>query len=109
MPVVTRRKADNNIRIKDGGTVAVAGLTENRTRTERKRVPGLSNIPLLGSLFKSDNNENSTREIAVFVTAHLLSNTEQTTGLTQPSEIPAPIQPAGTDFRSRLQQSLQRR
>jgi type II secretory pathway component GspD/PulD (secretin) len=109
LPVVTRRKAENNVTIKDGGTVALAGLTENRTRTDRKRVPGFSNLPLIGSLFKSNNNENSSREIAVFVTARLVSNTGQTTEFTQPSEIPAPIQPAGGDFRSRLQDSLSRR
>jgi len=109
LPIVTRRKAENNVTIKDGGTVALAGLTENRTRTDRKRVPGFSNLPLIGSLFKSNNNENSSREIAVFVTARLVSNTGQTTEFTQPSEIPAPIQPAGSDFRSRLQDSLSRR
>jgi len=109
LPVVTRRKAENNVTIKDGGTVALAGLTENRTRKDIRRVPGLSNLPLIGSLFKSDNKENSTREIAVFVTARLVSNTGQTVEFTQPSEIPAPIQPVGDDFKTRLRESLSRR
>ncbi|MEE8578124.1 MAG: hypothetical protein V3T31_12795, partial [candidate division Zixibacteria bacterium] len=69
LPVVTRRKADNNVTIKDGGTVVLAGLTENRTRKDIRRAPGLSSLPLIGGLFKSTNNENSTRELAVFVTA----------------------------------------
>ena len=109
LPVVTRRKAESNVTIKDGGTVALAGLKENRTRKDIRRVPGLSSIPLIGSLFKSTNSENSTREIAVFVTARLISNTGQTVEFTQPSEIPAPIQPAGDDFRTRLRESLSRR
>jgi len=109
LPVVTRRKAENNVTIKDGGTVALAGLTENRTRRDLRRAPGLSSLPLIGSLFKSTNNENSTREIAVFVTARLISNTGQTVEFTQPSEIPAPIQPAGNDFKARLRESLSRR
>jgi len=108
LPVVTRRKADNNVTIKDGGTVALAGLTENRTRKDVRRVPGLSNIPLIGSLFRSSNNENSTREIAVFVTARLVSNTGQTVEFTQPSDMPAPIRPAGSDFKARLRESLLR-
>jgi len=109
LPVVTRRKAENNVTIKDGGTVALAGLTENKTRKEMRRTPGLSTLPLIGSLFKSNNNQSSSREIAVFVTARLVSNTGQATQYTQPSEIPAPIQPAGSDFRSRLRDSLSRR
>jgi hypothetical protein len=108
LPVVTRRKAENNVTIKDGGTVALAGLTENRTRKDVRRVPGLSSIPLIGSLFKSSNNENSTREIAVFVTARLVSNTGQTVEFTQPSDMPAPIRPAGSDFKARLRESLLR-
>jgi len=109
LPVVTRRKAVNNVTIKDGGTVALAGLTENRTSKDTRRAPGLSSLPLIGSLFKSTNNENSTREIAVFVTARLVSNTGQTVEFTQPSDIPAPIQPVGNDFKARLRDSLSRR
>jgi type II secretory pathway component GspD/PulD (secretin) len=109
LPLVIRRKAESNVTIKDGGTVALAGLTEHKTRKDVRRVPGLSNLPLIGSLFKSDNNESSTREIAVFVTARLVSNMGQTTEFTRPSEIPAPIQQVGGDFRSKLRDSLSRR
>ncbi len=109
LPVVTRRKAENNVTIKDGGTVILAGLTENRTRKDIRRAPGLSALPLIGSLFKSTNNENSTREIAVFVTARLISNTGQTVEFTHPSDIPDPIRPAGSDFKARLRESLMRR
>jgi len=116
LPVVTRRKADNNVTIKDGGTVALAGLTENRTRKDLRRTPGLSNLPLIGGLFKNNNNESSTREIAVFVTARLVTNTGQTTKFveqptTTRSRIPAPIQqqPARESFRDRLRESLSRR
>jgi type II secretory pathway component GspD/PulD (secretin) len=109
LPVVTRRKAENNVTIKDGGTVALAGMTENRTRQDVRRAPGLSALPLIGELFKSTNKENSTREIAVFVTARLVSNSGRTVEFTQPSEIPDPIRPAGNDFKSRLRDSLSRR
>jgi type II secretory pathway component GspD/PulD (secretin) len=109
LPVVTRRKADNNVTIKDGGTVALAGLTENKTRKDTRRVPGLSGLPLIGGLFKNSNNQNSTREIAVFVTARLVSNKGQTVEFTQPSDVPAPIRPAGDDFKARLRESLSRR
>jgi len=109
LPVVTRRKAENVVRIKDGGTVALAGLTENRTRKDTKRVPGLSNLPLLGSLFKNTNNDNYNREIAVFVTARIIPEIEQAAGFPESSSvIQAPAQPAGEDFRKSLQESLSR-
>ena len=75
LPVVTRRTASNAVSVQDGGTVALAGLTENRSRTDEKKVPGLSGLPLIGGLFRNQNDDRSTREIAVFVTAHLVPDT----------------------------------
>ena len=83
LPVVTRRTSTSTVRIKDGGTVALAGLTENRTRTDKRRVPGLSKIPLIGGLFKNTNDEGASREIAVFVTAHLIPESNQEINFTQ--------------------------
>jgi hypothetical protein len=108
LPVVTRRTAANTVRIKDGGTVAVAGLTENKTRTEKRRTPGLSKLPLIGNLFKNSNDEQATREIAVFVTAHIIPESDETIDFAQPSTIQAPIRPMEDDFKMRLRESLSR-
>ena len=110
LPRVTRRTATNTVRIKDGGTVALAGLTENRTRTGKRRVPGLSKLPLIGGLFKNTRDEKSSREIAVFVTAHIIPEPGQSIEFIEPS-IPttqAPIRPMEGDFRMRLRDSLSR-
>ena len=110
LPVVTRRTSVNTVRIQNGGTVALAGLTENRTRLEKRRTPGLHRIPLLGNLFKSTNDEEASREIAVFVTAHIIPEASQTPDFTQP-QTPA-IQPSirsvGGDFKTNLRESLSR-
>ncbi len=68
LPVVTRRIAKNAITVKDGGTVAVAGLAESRNRADGQGTPILSDIPLLGELFKNKNGNASSRDVAVFVT-----------------------------------------
>jgi len=83
LPVVTRRTSTNTVRIKDGGTVALAGLTENRTRTDKRRVPGFSKIPIIGGLFKNTNDEAASREIAVFVTANIIPESSQDTNYAQ--------------------------
>ena len=112
LPVVTRRTAENNVTVQDGGTVALAGLTENRTRKADRRVPGFSSLPLIGDLFKSSDKDNSTREIAVFVTARIIPKNRQTFEF---PEQPAPMQQAPTspaqpeDIRQSLRESLSRR
>jgi type II secretory pathway component GspD/PulD (secretin) len=109
LPVVTRRTATNSVRIKDGGTVALAGLTENRRRLSDKRVPGLSNLPVIGFLFKNSDSDKSTREIAVFITAHLIPEAGQgVLEIAEPSaEKPREIKPAEQQlFQQNLQKSL---
>jgi len=77
LPSVTRRTSENNVTIQDGGTVALAGLTENRTRKADRRVPGFSNLPLIGELFKNSDRDNASREVAVFVTARIIPRSSQ--------------------------------
>ena len=111
LPRVTRRLAKNSVTVKDGGTVAVGGLTENRSKMDEKRVPGLSSIPLLGALFKNKNNDKASREVAVFVTAHLVPEGTQTTDLpfvSEPSPLGTVEQPAGDEFRDSLNGALTR-
>jgi Flp pilus assembly secretin CpaC len=77
LPVVTRRTADNTVTIKDGGTVALAGLTQDRSITTHKKTPLLSKIPVIGGLFNNADDMSNTREVAVFVTAHILRHGSQ--------------------------------
>ncbi len=114
LPLVTRRTAKNAVTVKDGGTVAVGGLTENRSKSSEKRVPVLSNIPLLGELFKNRNNDKASREVAVFVTAHLVREGAQMAGAPAalagpagPAEVPTTGGPASPDdFRRQLAESM---
>ncbi|MFC1634622.1 hypothetical protein ACFL5Z_07240 [Planctomycetota bacterium] len=113
LPVVTRRTSESNVTVKNGGTVALAGLTENRMRSNKKRVPGLSRLPLVGELFKNSDDDNASREIAVFITAHLVPQNGRAMSF-QSSE-PAPTMrqapttyPVGQNFREDLRRSLSR-
>ena len=72
LPVVTRRIAKSTVRIEDGGTAAIAGLTDSRTQTRDTRVPGLSDLPLIGRLFQDDAGVESSHQVAVFVTGRVM-------------------------------------
>jgi type II secretory pathway component GspD/PulD (secretin) len=110
LPVVTRRTAQNTVRIKDGGTVALAGLSENRGRSTKKSVPGLSELPLVGGLFVYDNTDKATRQVAVFVTANIVPDDEKL--LEQLAAEPAwqevQAKPVGEEFKLSLKESLSR-
>lgn len=107
LPMVTRRSTRSHARVADGGTVAVAGLTESRSRTVEKRVPGLSNLPLVGPLFRNTDRDQSTKEVAVFVTAQMVHDRPRETAVPQTTmEQRRPTAPATNDFYEGLRQSL---
>ncbi len=66
--VFAKRSSENRVIARDGQTVVIGGLMEDRlTKTERK-VPLLGDIPLLGMLFKRIEEETSKTELLIFLT-----------------------------------------
>ncbi len=110
LPVVTRRQAQSNVRIPDGGTAAVSGLTENRSKTLDRKVPFFGDLPLVGSLFRNNSVDKSSREIAVFVTANIAPEGGSLTTAAPEntfSQAPAAAAPAaGDSFNDQLQREL---
>jgi len=72
LPVVTRRQTKSTVRVEDGGTMAVAGLMDARTRQIDRQVPGVWLLPLVGRLFESQKDDSQTRQISIFVTARIV-------------------------------------
>jgi type II secretory pathway component GspD/PulD (secretin) len=109
LPVVTRRIARNLVTVEDGGTVALAGLTENRSRSKDTSTPGLSKLPLIGPLFKNQNKDKANREIAVFVTAHLIHDAKDIALRTPPQMDQATVRvPAVGGDEDEFKQDLER-
>jgi type II secretory pathway component GspD/PulD (secretin) len=76
LPQTSTREAETTIRVKDGETVVIAGLIrEEMTKTIRS-VPILSEIPLLGELFKSRSTSGRKSEILVFITPTIIKDDE---------------------------------
>ncbi|MBN1360257.1 MAG: hypothetical protein JW993_06685 [Sedimentisphaerales bacterium] len=107
LPRVTRRTTRSSATVSDGGTVAVAGLTETRSKKTEKRVPGLSNLPLLGGLFRNTDEDQATKEVAVFVTAYLARDSYQPAVAPQSTmEQRTSAVPATPDYTEQLRRSL---
>ncbi len=109
---VTRRTATNTVRVKDGGTVAMAGLKESKRILEDKKTPGLSSIPLLGGLFSNKRDQTGSKEVLILITARLVPEMEgfvEVTETFEPSMDTIPPKSMGeNEFKMRLQESLSR-
>lgn len=71
IPALATRKIETNIELGEGQSFVIGGLLDDRVTDSMSKIPGLSNIPLLGSLFKSRNETRSKSELIVLVTPEI--------------------------------------
>jgi pilus assembly protein CpaC len=88
IPGFQRRSAVTEVTVQPNGTIALAGLMQNNARSLIRKVPILSKIPILGSLFTSKRFQNDETELAIFVTPRVLPN-PLTNGATAPAGVVA--------------------
>ena len=81
-PRFTTREVKTSIKIKNRQTIVIGGLiSTNKTVSERK-IPVLGDIPLLGYLFKRSSTIVKRTNLLVFITPHIVTNTEVADKLT---------------------------
>jgi pilus assembly protein CpaC len=59
---------ETNIELAEGQSFVIAGLMDDRATETLSKVPGLANIPVLGVLFKSRQENQTKTELVVIVT-----------------------------------------
>lgn len=65
----------SQVRIRDGQTLMLGGIFRSQDTRTVSRVPGLGNIPLLGTLFRRQVARQDKQELLVFVTPRLIDET----------------------------------
>ena len=71
-PVIDRRSVDTVVKVKDGETVVIAGIMEERKQEINRGIPFLMNIPFIGSLFRRTEQEIKKTELVILITPHLM-------------------------------------
>jgi type IV pilus assembly protein PilQ len=70
---INTRKATTNILVSNGATIVIGGLLQSDERWSESRVPWLSKVPMLGSLFKSTSiGPEGKVELLIFLTPTIL-------------------------------------
>ena len=72
VPALRTRRAKTGVELRDGQSFALAGLLDNNETKTLSRIPIVSDIPVIGALFKSKSFEKKETELMFFVTAHLV-------------------------------------
>jgi len=72
VPALRTRRAKTGVELRDGQAFALAGLLDNNETKTLSRIPIVSDIPVIGALFKSKSFEKKETELMFFVTAHMV-------------------------------------
>jgi pilus assembly protein CpaC len=72
IPSIKTRRAETTLEIPSGGAMAMAGLIQDQTKQAINGIPGLLQLPILGSLFRSRDYVNNQTELMVLVTPFIV-------------------------------------
>lgn len=67
-PLLSVRETDTTVRVRDGETILIAGLMQEKKEETRIGVPGLGAIPLLGNLFRYKAEAKRNTELVIMIT-----------------------------------------
>ncbi len=72
IPGLLTRRAKTGVELRDGQSFALAGLLDNREIKSLSAVPVISQVPILGNLFKSKSFQKNETELMFIVTANIV-------------------------------------
>lgn len=76
-PTIQQRIIESTVSVASGHTVALGGLIRDRQGRGQAGVPVLSEVPLLGNLFRSTSDSNTRTELLVLLTPKVLRNSSE--------------------------------
>lgn len=73
-PAFKKRATTNDIKLRPGETLVLSGLITREEQVTYNKVKWLSDIPILGALFKSKSFSSGETEMVIFMTPHILDD-----------------------------------
>jgi pilus assembly protein CpaC len=72
IPALKKRQANSTVELPSGGSLALAGLISDEVRQNIDGLPGLKDLPVLGTLFRSRDFIKQETELVVIVTPYIV-------------------------------------
>jgi general secretion pathway protein D len=76
-PTTTIRSASTVVAARDGQTVVIGGLLADTVRNTERSVPYLGRVPVLGALFRKNDDRRTKTNLLVFLTPHVIASDAQ--------------------------------
>lgn len=82
-PTFGTRKVETKLTLRNGSTVMLAGLIQNRASTGNAGIPFLKSLPLVGQLFRTDTQTSQKTELIVLITPYVLNDDHDARAVTE--------------------------
>lgn len=69
---IDKQEIKTQVTVKDGETIVLGGVFQRHSAQGADKVPGIGDVPLLGSLFKRSSKQHKRRELVIFITPTLI-------------------------------------
>jgi general secretion pathway protein D len=76
-PAFSTREAETTLVVQDGSTVIIGGIIDDAINSTRSGVPYLMDVPVLGRLFRSDDDRTERTELLITITPSVIHNREE--------------------------------
>jgi pilus assembly protein CpaC len=83
---LSTRRAQTTVELGSGQSFAIAGLIQNNTQSDLEKFPGLGELPILGTLFRSDRFRRNESELVIIVTPYVVRPVNPGTRLALPTD-----------------------
>jgi pilus assembly protein CpaC len=102
IPALNVRRAETTVQLGSGESFAIAGLIRNNSDTNINKYPGLGDLPMIGSLFRSSRFQRKETELVIIVTPYVVRPVAEGPSLKLPTDGLTPASDVERVFMDRL-------
>ena len=77
MPTILSRRAETQVELREGQSLAIAGLMDRSIQESIRKIPLLGDIPILGALFRTKDERQQITELLVIVTPQIVQPSDE--------------------------------
>lgn len=74
LPIINKRNVETKVRVKEGETIIIGGLTQKKKKNSLVKIPVLGSIPIIGFFFKQVKTITEETEVMIFITPHIIKS-----------------------------------
>jgi type II secretory pathway component GspD/PulD (secretin) len=80
LPEKSTRRVATQVRVREGETIIIGGLIQTEFQLSRTKTPVLGDLPVLGTLFRSEDRRETKTELVIFITPRILTEEANLSG-----------------------------